>query len=255
MLERAQDVPPGIDAIKAIGTVTKDDYKAVIEPLIDEARKEGRRIRLLSEIGPEFRSFTPAAGWEDLKVGIGAMRLFEGCAVVTDTGWIRESTGLTSFLMPFPVRVFGGEEREEALRWLVSLPEGPGVSHQLLPESKVLVVEVELPLRAQDFDALAHTADSWLATHDTLAGVVVHARAFPGWENIASLLRHVRFVRDHHRVVGRIALAVDSRLAGLVPRFANHFVQAEVRQFGYDELDDAVAWASHPPDRNPAGTD
>ncbi|MGW2702804.1 STAS/SEC14 domain-containing protein [Streptomyces sp. NPDC001340] len=251
MLDRVPDVPPGVDAVKAIGTVSKDDYKAVIEPLIDDARGEGRRIRLLWEVGPECRSFTPAAGWEDLKVGIGAMRLFEGCAVVSDTGWIRESTRLASFLMPCPVRVFGCQERDEALRWLVSLPEGPGVSHQLLPESTVLVVEVEQPLRAQDFDALAQTVDSWLETHDELAGVVLHARDFPGWENIGSLLRHVRFVRDHHRKVRRVALAADSKLAGLVPHIANHFVQAEARQFGYAELDDAVAWAAGPTDRNP----
>ncbi|UXY32266.1 STAS/SEC14 domain-containing protein [Streptomyces sp. HUAS TT20] len=251
MLERARDVPSGVDVVKAIGTVSKNDYKAVIEPLVDEARRAGRRIRILSEIGPEFRSFTPAAGWEDLKIGIGAMHLFEGCAVVSDISWIQESTRLASFLMPCPVRVFGLQDREEALRWLASLPEGPGVSHELLPESNVLVVEVEQPLRAQDFDALAQTADSWLETHDALAGVVVHARAFPGWENIGSLLRHVRFVRDHHRKVRRIALAADSKLAELVPHFANHFVQAEVRQFTYAQLDDAVAWAANPPDRNP----
>jgi hypothetical protein len=42
--------------------------------------------------------------------------------------------------------------------WLRSLPEGPAVSHRLLPESGVIVVEVKQALRAQDFDALAFTA-------------------------------------------------------------------------------------------------
>jgi hypothetical protein len=106
------------------------------------------------------------------------------------------------------------------------------------------VVEVTDPLRAQDFDALAATADAWLATHDELPGVVVHARTFPGWENIGGLLRHMRFVRDHHRAVRRVALAADTRLAELVPRLAEHFVKAEIRHFGYDELDEAVAWAT-----------
>ncbi|WP_438818742.1 STAS/SEC14 domain-containing protein [Streptomyces platensis] len=35
--------------------------------------------------------------------------------MVSDIGWIRESTRLMSFLMPCPVRVFGGRERKEAL--------------------------------------------------------------------------------------------------------------------------------------------
>ncbi|MFD5393245.1 STAS/SEC14 domain-containing protein [Streptomyces sp. NPDC127097] len=251
MLERLKDAPAGVDAVKAAGTVSKTDYERVIGPLVSGARSEGRRIRLLYEFGPEFRSFSPGAGWEDLKIGMSSLRLFEGCAVVSDIGWIRESTRLTSFLMPCPVRVFGNQERDEALRWLSSLPEGPGISHRLLPETQVLVAEVEQPLRAQDFEALALTVDSWLEVHDELAGVVVHARAFPGWENVGSLLRHVRFVRDHHRKVRRVALAADSKLAGLVPHLANHFVQAEVRRFGYDELDGAVAWSAAPPDQHP----
>lgn len=254
MLERLHDVPAGVDAVKAVGSVSKNDYESVIEPLVDEARREGRRIRFLYEVGPEFRSFTPGASWEDVKVGLSSVRLFEGCALVSDIGWIRESTRLMSFFMPCPVRVYGNQEREEALHWLASLPEGPGASHRLLPDSHVLVVEVEHPLRAQDFDALALTADTWLEAHNELAGVVVHAREFPGWENVGSLLRHVRFVRDHHRKVGRVALAADSRLAGLVPHLANHFVQAEVQRFGYDELDPAIAWAATPPGRPPAET-
>ncbi|WP_205067951.1 STAS/SEC14 domain-containing protein [Streptomyces sp. SceaMP-e96] len=152
---------------------------------------------------------------------------------------------MTSFLMPCPVRVFGSQERDEALRWLTSLPEGPGISHRLT-ESEVLVIEVEQPLRATDFDALASTVDSWLRTHTELAGVVIHAREFPGWENIGGLIRHVRFIRDHHRKVRKIALAADSKIATLVPQLANHFVQAEVRRFEYDELNDALAWAASP---------
>ncbi|NJP78870.1 STAS/SEC14 domain-containing protein [Streptomyces sp. AA8] len=246
MLERATDTPAGVDAVKAVGTVSKDDYQKVVEPLIDDARRSGRRIRFLCEIGPDFTSFTPGAAWEDLKVGMGAISLFEGCAVVTDVGWIRESTRLTSFLMPCPVRTFDSHERDEALRWLASLPEGPGISHRLT-DSDVLVVEVGHPLRVQDFDALALTVDSWLATHAELAGVVIHARDFPGWENIGGLIRHVRFVHDHHRKVRKIALAADSKAAALIPQFANHFVRAEVRRFEYDELDDALTWAAAPP--------
>jgi stage II sporulation SpoAA-like protein len=57
-------------------------------------------------------------------------------------------------------------------------------------------------------------------------------------------VRHVQFVRDHHRKVKRIALAADGKLAGVAPRIAEHFVSAEIKSFGYDHLDAAVAWAS-----------
>ncbi|MFI6577765.1 STAS/SEC14 domain-containing protein [Nocardiopsis sp. NPDC050513] len=248
MLERITDAPAGVDALKAVGDVTKRDYETVVEPIVDAARREGRRVRMLCEFGPEFGSFTPGAAWEDLKVGLGSMRLFEGCAVVTDTGWIREATTLARFLAPCPVRVFDVGDRAEALDWLSSLPQGPGVSHRLDPESHIIVVEVDAPLRSQDFDALAQTADAWLETHDRLTGLVVHAREFPGWENVTGLLRHVRFVRDHHRKVRRVALAADGRLADLMPHLGRHFVRAELRHFGYDDLDGAVAWVAGAPD-------
>ena len=34
-------------------------------------------------------------------------------------------------------------------------------------------------------------------------------------------------------------------MAELAPRLAEHFVQAEIKRFEYDELDEAVVWADH----------
>ena len=212
MLERIADVPDGIDAFTVVGTLTGDDYEQTVEPLLDEARRQGRRLRLLLQLGPEYEGFTAGAVWgkaETWRHNPSLLRMIDGYALVSDVRWIREWIHLVGFLMPFPLRVFGNDQRDDAVAWLGSLPEGPGVTHRLLPEPGVLVVEVTEPLRAQDFDALAATADAWLATHEALPGVVLHARAFPGWENIGGLLRHVRFVRDHHRAVRRVALAVD----------------------------------------------
>lgn len=248
MLEVVRGFPSGIDAVRASGTVTKEDYQRVVEPLLDAARRENRRIRLLYQAGPDLHGFSPAAAWEDTKVGLASLRLFEGCAVVTDIGWIRDLSRLGAFLVPCPVRVFTGHERDEAVAWLNELPEGPGVTHRLRPDSGVIVIDVEHPLRVQDFDALAATADAWIEQHNELRGLVVHARAFPGWQNLPSLIRHIRFVHDHHRKIERVALAADSVLGDIVPHLVKHFVRAEVTSFGYQDLDEAVSWAAGAPD-------
>ncbi len=244
MIEKLKDLPHGIDGVRAIGKISKEDYEQVFVPLFDEIRREGRHTRFLYQLGPEFEGFTPGAAWEDAKIGLHSMRLFDGCAVVTDLGSIQEMTRLAGFLMPCPVGVFRNLERDKAIAWLASLPEGPAISYRLIPESGVIVVDVKQPLRAQDFDAVAFTADTWIEAHGDLQGIVIHAREFPGWENLGSLLRHIRFVRDHHRKVKRIALAADTKLASLAPKVAEHFIQAEVKNFGYDELDSAIAWAA-----------
>jgi len=244
MLEKLKDLPNGIDGLKAVGKISKEDYEQVFVPLLDQARQQGRRIRFLYELGPEFESYTPGGAWQDAKIGLHSMKLFDGCAIVTDLAWVRETTQLAGFFMPCPVRVFGNSEKDKAVEWLNSLPEFAAVSHTLIPESGVIVVEVKQALRAQDFDALGYTADSWIESHGSLQGLVIHAREFPGWENFGSLLRHIRFVRDHHREVKKIAFAADSKLATLAPKIAEHFVKAEVKSFGYDELESATAWAS-----------
>ena len=244
MLERLTGLPPGVEGVKAVGKVSKEDYDQVLEPMLNEARKEGRRVRFLYELGAEFEGITPAAAWEDAKIGLRSMRLFDGCAIVTDTGWLRESARLAGLphAMPGPNVSGPGTGTGPWSGW-ARFRESAGISHRLLPESGVIVVEVKEAFRAQDFDALETTADTWIEAHGNLQGLVIHAREFPGWENLGSLWRHLRFVRDHHRKVKRIALAADTKLASLAAGLSEHFGQAEVKRFPYGELENAIAWA------------
>jgi hypothetical protein len=244
MLEKLSGVPEGIVGVRAVGKLTRDDYERILEPLLDEARCQGRRIRFLYQIGPEFEGFTAGAAWEDAKLGLRSLRSFAACAVVTDREWVRDAARIAGFFLPCPVRAFPGRERDKAIEWLGASPREVGLSHRLLPREGVLVIEAKHALTAQDFDVLALEVDPWIESHGELQGVVIHAGAFPGWENLGSLMRHVQFVRDHHRKVRRIALAVDGRLAGLAPRIGEHFVSAEVRTFANDQLDVALSWAA-----------
>ena len=244
MIEILKDVPDGVVAVRARGTLTREEYDQVVVPLLDEARREGRRLRCLCEVGADYEGLTAGAAWEDVTLGLRSLHLFDGCAVVSDVVWIREASRLVRFLMPCPVRVFDEQDRDKAAAWLAGLPERPAASVRLVPESGVVVLEVTAPLSTADVEALAATVDSWLAAHDVLQGVVVHARTVPGWENLTALRRHVRFVREHHRKVRRVALAADGALADLAPAVAGHVVQAQLRHFGYDALDDAIAWAA-----------
>lgn len=128
--------------MRAVGKISREDYETVIVPLIDNAALEGGRLKILSQLGPEFTGLTPGGAWEDLKIGFRGWRVIDGCAIVTDIGWIREWTRLAAFPLSFPVRVFGNQERDRAIDWLSCLPEGAGVTPRLLPESGVVVVEV-----------------------------------------------------------------------------------------------------------------
>lgn len=106
--------------MRAIGKVTAADYEAVVRPLFDEARRDGRRLRLLYHFGPEFDGFTAGAILDDTRIGLRYMRLLERCAVVSDGAGVRESARLIGALLPCPVRVFGTHEWQVAVDWLGS---------------------------------------------------------------------------------------------------------------------------------------
>jgi len=68
-------------------------------------------------------------------------------------------------------------------------------------------------------------------------------RAFPGWENVGALFRHLRFVRDHHKKITHVAVSGDGAFATVAPRIGEHFIHAQVKGFPYDSLEQAIAWA------------
>jgi hypothetical protein len=263
MLERLNDLPYGLDGLSAVGKVSREDYEQVFEPVIELARRDGRRMRFLYQFGPRFEGFTPSGAWEDAKLGLHSMRFFEGCAIVTDNAWIREASKLMGFLLPCPIRAFFNSQQDAATEWLQSLPKGSAVSHRLSLEDGVVVIDVKQMLHAYDFDALVLAVDTWLESGGKLRGLVLHAHDYTGWENLSSFFRHLRFVKDQHTQLERVALAGDRGVTGLAPQLGEHFVSARIRTFDYDAVEAAVAWVRGddtprralppPPVRHPSG--
>jgi hypothetical protein len=245
MIERIEGLPAGVDGVRCNGKLTREDYDAVVVPLLEQVQREQRRLRCLVEMDG-FDGITPGAAFEDVRLGLRAMGSFDGCAVVSSLPWVGEVLRFVGFLLPYPVRVFPTDRRDEAIAWLTSLSGGPGITHRVLADTGVVVVEVAEPLRVQDVEALATVVDGWLTERPRLHGLVVHARAFPGWENVGGLVRHLRFVVGHHRHVDRIALAVDGPLAAMAATLAEVVAHPQVRRFDHDELDAAIAWAGTP---------
>lgn len=114
--------------------------------------------------------------------------------------------------------------------------------YELQRDIGLLVLRPEGKLDADDFRRVAELVDPWIEARGRLRGIMIDAAAFPGWEDFAAFLAHVRFVRDHHRQVRRIAAVSDSPLLSIAPRLAAHFVAAEVRHFAPADKDAARHW-------------
>src|SRR5215813_2458400 len=116
------------------------------------------------------------------------------------------------------------------------------IAAKLDKDKGILHVKPSGPLEESDFETLAALADPYIAKKGKLPGIVFEIERFPGWKNLAGMLKHFRFVRNHHRKVRRVALVTDARIGLFAARFARHFVAAEVRRVAAGRTGEARAW-------------
>ena len=106
----------------------------------------------------------------------------------------------------------------------------------------IATLRPEGELTESDFTSVAATIDPYLETHAELKGLIIQVQSFPGWDSFAALAAHLKFVREHHRQVARVAFVTDSPIGSLGEKVASHFVSADIRHFDFDDLDDAQEW-------------
>lgn len=116
------------------------------------------------------------------------------------------------------------------------------LKHELLEDEAILVLRPGGALEARDFEAVAEDLDPFIEEKGGLRGLLIEAEAFPGWKDFGAFVSHLRFIRDHHRRVRRVAALSDSAFLSIAPSIANHFVNAEVRHFEFAEREAAIDW-------------
>jgi hypothetical protein len=109
-------------------------------------------------------------------------------------------------------------------------------------QKMIAVISPDGALEEADFRRLSEEIDPYIASNGRLTGLMIRVRSFPGWSSFGALISHLRFVRDHHRKIGRIAALTDDQLLKIMPSIASHFVAAEIRQFPSDQEAQALAW-------------
>jgi SpoIIAA-like len=106
----------------------------------------------------------------------------------------------------------------------------------------ILVVRPQSVLDTADFVELANAVDPLIETNGDLAGLIINAPKFPGWDSFGTMVSHFRFVRDHHKHIKKVALVTDSHLGDVAEHLASHFVSATIRHFSGEQLEQARQW-------------
>jgi hypothetical protein len=118
-------------------------------------------------------------------------------------------------------------------------------------ERNCLLLEPSGALSRKDLDTLTERFDSYVNARDRIPNLVIRAVSFPTWTDFATLLKHLRFIREHHRLVRKVALVSDARALDIAPRIAGHFVSAEMRHFPAKDFEAALDWVAEPEEEAP----
>ena len=116
------------------------------------------------------------------------------------------------------------------------------LKHQLLLPEGILILEPDAPLEAADFECLVREIDPYIAEHGKLSGLMIHAKAFPGWAHPEAFFAHMQFIKSHHQKIVRLAMVTDSKLLGELPKIAAHLVHVQVKHFSESQHEDALRW-------------
>ena len=125
--------------------------------------------------------------------------------------------------------------------------------YELLRDEGLLIVTPEGPLESADFENMAREVDPFLEEKGGLQGLMILAEAFPGWHDFGALVSHLKFVKQHHRKIDKIAAVTDSGFLSIMPSVTTHFVHADVKHFDYVDKDAAMEWLKQPAVAAPQG--
>ena len=116
------------------------------------------------------------------------------------------------------------------------------IFYDLEENSGVLTVRPEGKLETQDFLTLSEVVDLYIKKKGGLNGIVIVTKKFPGWVDFSGMIEHMKFVRNHHRKIAKVAIVTDSKIADVAESLGKHFVKASIKHFSYKEHESAKRW-------------
>jgi len=116
------------------------------------------------------------------------------------------------------------------------------IEHNLDTTDSILYVRPNSSLEQDDFVQIAKTVDPYIEEAGKLAGLIIEAPEFPGWDSFGAAVAHFRFVREHHKHIKKVGLVTDSVLGNIAEHLAAHFISAEIKHFPGEDLETAKKW-------------
>ena len=109
-------------------------------------------------------------------------------------------------------------------------------------KSKIAILKPNGALSQDDFKAVTSVINPFIEKAGKINGVIIYTESFPGWDSFMALLEHLKFIKEHHKKISYVAFVTDSAVGEFAEGIGNHFVSAEVKNFSFNEIEDAKRW-------------
>ncbi len=109
-------------------------------------------------------------------------------------------------------------------------------------EEGIAILQPQGSLSESDFGAASQVIDPYIAENGSLQGLIISTKDFPGWESFGALVSHIKFVKNHHAQLSKVAVVTDAKIGDLAEKIGGHFVSAEVKHYPFDQFDSAKNW-------------
>ncbi len=118
MLQQIKDLPLHVTGIYAVGEVTMNDYKTVLEPIFEEKLSRIGELNYLLVLETDVSQFTAAAWWRDFKLMVKYYKKWNKIAVVTDQPGVEWFSDVFKFIIPCESKGFPLDKLDEAIIWI-----------------------------------------------------------------------------------------------------------------------------------------
>ena len=109
-------------------------------------------------------------------------------------------------------------------------------------KNRIAILQPHGPLSESDFVKASEAIDPYIVENGSLRGLIISTKEFPGWESFGALVNHIRFVKNHHEKLSKVAIVTDSKIGGLGEKVGNHFLSAKVKHYPFDQFGRAKVW-------------
>ena len=76
-------------------------------------------------------------------------------------------------------------------------------------ENNVIIATARDTLAEADFTNLSDSINDYINSTDQVPALVLNAESLPHWKNSAALFAHIKLVRDHQKILPKVALVSD----------------------------------------------